>query len=70
MFLNVSDHSISVKIMATDWVVGSVVSIHCALSSGIYQGKVSSVNHQNQTITLKQPFLNGIRCPAAEVTFK
>lgn len=69
MSLDVFDHSIRVKIMATDW-VGSTVSIDCGLTSGIYQGKVSCVDHSSQTITLKQPFLNGIRCPVPEVTFK
>ncbi|XP_054468917.1 enhancer of mRNA-decapping protein 3-like isoform X2 [Anoplopoma fimbria] len=54
--------------MAADW-LGSVVSINCGLTLGIYQGEVSSVNHKSQTISLKQPYHNGVRCPLPEVTF-
>ncbi|XP_034725613.1 enhancer of mRNA-decapping protein 3-like isoform X2 [Etheostoma cragini] len=54
--------------MATDW-VGSVVSINCGVTLGVYQGEVSSVDHASQTISLRQPYHNGIRCPLPEVTF-
>ncbi|XP_045889251.1 enhancer of mRNA-decapping protein 3-like [Micropterus dolomieu] len=54
--------------MATDW-LGSVVSINCGLTLGVYQGEVSSVDHASQTISLRQPYHNGIRCPVPEVTF-
>ncbi|XP_035508287.1 enhancer of mRNA-decapping protein 3-like [Morone saxatilis] len=54
--------------MATDW-LGSVVSINCGLTLGVYQGEVSSVDHTSQTISLRQPYHNGIRCPVPEVTF-
>ncbi|XP_040055633.2 enhancer of mRNA-decapping protein 3 isoform X1 [Gasterosteus aculeatus] len=54
--------------MAADW-LGSVVSINCGLTLGIYQGEVSSVDHSSQTISLKQPYHNGVRCPLPEVTF-
>uniref|UniRef100_A0A3P9LCX9 Enhancer of mRNA-decapping protein 3 n=1 Tax=Oryzias latipes TaxID=8090 RepID=A0A3P9LCX9_ORYLA len=54
--------------MATDW-LGSVVSINCGVMLGIYQGEVSSVDHASQTISLKQPYRNGVRCPVPEVTF-
>ncbi|KAM9366419.1 enhancer of mRNA-decapping protein 3-like isoform 2-T2 [Symphorus nematophorus] len=54
--------------MATDW-LGSVVSINCGLTLGFYQGQVSSVDHASQTISLRQPYHNGIRCPVPEVTF-
>lgn len=54
--------------MATDW-LGSVVSINCGLTLGIYQGEVSSVDHASQTISLRQPYHNGVRCPLPEVTF-
>ncbi|XP_059208828.1 enhancer of mRNA-decapping protein 3-like [Centropristis striata] len=54
--------------MATDW-LGSVVSINCGLTLGVYQGEVSSVDHASQTISLKQPYHNGVRCPLPEVTF-
>nr|XP_046265748.1 enhancer of mRNA-decapping protein 3-like isoform X2 [Scatophagus argus] len=54
--------------MAAEW-LGSVVSINCGWTLGIYQGEVSSVDHVSQTISLRQPFHNGIRCPVPEVTF-
>ncbi|KAF3832135.1 hypothetical protein F7725_025800, partial [Dissostichus mawsoni] len=55
--------------MATDW-LESVVSINCGLTLGVYQGSVSSVDHRNQTISLKLPFHNGVRCSLQEVTFR
>nr|XP_005994153.1 PREDICTED: enhancer of mRNA-decapping protein 3 isoform X2 [Latimeria chalumnae] len=54
--------------MATDW-IGSVVSINCGETLGVYQGKVSAVDRASQTISLTQPFHNGIKCPVPEVTF-
>ncbi|TKS69759.1 Enhancer of mRNA-decapping protein 3 LSM16 protein -like protein [Collichthys lucidus] len=54
--------------MATDW-LGSVVSINCGLTLGVYQGQVSSVDRASQTISLRQPYHNGVRCPVPEVTF-
>ncbi|XP_030271235.1 enhancer of mRNA-decapping protein 3-like [Sparus aurata] len=54
--------------MASDW-LGSVVSINCGLTLGVYQGEVSCVDHASQTISLRQPYHNGIRCPVPEVTF-
>uniref|UniRef100_A0A672I0R8 Enhancer of mRNA-decapping protein 3 n=1 Tax=Salarias fasciatus TaxID=181472 RepID=A0A672I0R8_SALFA len=54
--------------MAADW-VGSVVSIFCGETLGVYQGEVSSVDRTSQTISLKQPYHNGVRCPVPEVTF-
>ncbi|KAK5936298.1 hypothetical protein CgunFtcFv8_027847 [Champsocephalus gunnari] len=54
--------------MAADW-LESVVSINCGLTLGVYQGSVSSVDHRNQTISLKLPFHNGVRCSLPEVTF-
>ncbi|XP_041670672.1 enhancer of mRNA-decapping protein 3-like isoform X1 [Cheilinus undulatus] len=54
--------------MATDW-LGSVVSIDCGLTLGVYQGEVSAVDHASQTISLRQPYHNGVRCPVPEVTF-
>ncbi|XP_023285374.1 enhancer of mRNA-decapping protein 3-like isoform X1 [Seriola lalandi dorsalis] len=54
--------------MATDW-LGSVVSINCGLTLGVYQGEVSSVDHASQTISLRQPYHNGVKCPVSEVTF-
>ncbi|XP_060898237.1 enhancer of mRNA-decapping protein 3-like [Labrus mixtus] len=54
--------------MAADW-LGSVVSINCGQTLGIYQGEVISVDHASQTISLRRPYHNGVRCPVPEVTF-
>ncbi|KAL2088829.1 hypothetical protein ACEWY4_015728 [Coilia grayii] len=54
--------------MASDW-LGSLVSINCGATLGIYQGEVSAVDPHGQTISLRQPFHNGIRCPIPEVSF-
>ncbi|KAL4658776.1 enhancer of mRNA-decapping protein 3-like [Arapaima gigas] len=54
--------------MASDW-LGCLVSINCGATLGVYQGKVSAVDQISQTISLKQPFHNGIKCPIPEVTF-
>ncbi|XP_070301583.1 enhancer of mRNA-decapping protein 3 [Salvelinus sp. IW2-2015] len=54
--------------MAADW-LGSLVSINCGPTLGMYQGEVSSVDQTSQTISLRQPFHNGVRCHVPEVTF-
>ncbi|MBN3314075.1 EDC3 protein, partial [Atractosteus spatula] len=54
--------------MAADW-LGSLVSINCGETLGMYQGEVSAVDQASQTISLRQPFHNGIKCPVPEVTF-
>ncbi|XP_030042340.1 enhancer of mRNA-decapping protein 3 [Microcaecilia unicolor] len=55
--------------MATEW-IGSIVSINCGETLGVYQGRVSSVDQLNQTISLTQPFHNGVKCLVPEVTFR
>ncbi|XP_076012059.1 enhancer of mRNA-decapping protein 3-like [Genypterus blacodes] len=54
--------------MAADW-LGSVVSINCGVTLGVYQGEVASVDQASQTISLRQPYHNGVKCPVPEVTF-
>ncbi|XP_023139820.2 enhancer of mRNA-decapping protein 3-like [Amphiprion ocellaris] len=54
--------------MATHW-LGSIVSINCGVALGVYQGEVSSVDQISQTISLRQPYHNGVKCPVPEVTF-
>ncbi|XP_030649365.1 enhancer of mRNA-decapping protein 3-like [Chanos chanos] len=54
--------------MAEEW-LGSLVSIHCGETLGVYQGEISSIDTSSQTMSLRQPFHNGIRCPIPEVTF-
>lgn len=60
---------IRVRSMAADW-LGSVVSINCGLTLGVYQGEVASIDQASQTISLRQPYHNGIKCPIPEVTFR
>ncbi|XP_053320574.1 enhancer of mRNA-decapping protein 3 isoform X2 [Spea bombifrons] len=55
--------------MAADW-LGSIVSINCGDTLGVYQGRVSAVDQHNQTISLTQPFHNGVKCLVPEVTFR
>ncbi|KAM3925050.1 enhancer of mRNA-decapping protein 3 [Leptodactylus fuscus] len=55
--------------MAGDW-LGSIVSINCGDTLGVYQGRVSAVDQLNQTISLTQPFHNGVKCLVPEVTFR
>ncbi|XP_069480423.1 enhancer of mRNA-decapping protein 3 isoform X2 [Ambystoma mexicanum] len=55
--------------MAADW-LGSIVSINCGATLGVYQGRVSAVDQRNQTISLTQPFHNGVKCLIPEVTFR
>uniref|UniRef100_A0ACB8E5M4 Uncharacterized protein n=1 Tax=Sphaerodactylus townsendi TaxID=933632 RepID=A0ACB8E5M4_9SAUR len=56
--------------MATDW-LGSIVSINCGDSLGVYQGRVSAVDQVSQTISLTRPFHNGVKCLVnREVAFR
>lgn len=55
--------------MASDW-LGSLVSINCGPTLGVYQGEVAFVDQSSQTISLRHPFHNGIKCPVPEVTFR
>ncbi|KAI1889499.1 hypothetical protein AGOR_G00163510 [Albula goreensis] len=54
--------------MSADW-LGSLVSINCGATLGVFQGEVSAVDQASQTISLRQPFHNGVKCPVPEVTF-
>ncbi|XP_042571372.1 enhancer of mRNA-decapping protein 3-like [Cyprinus carpio] len=54
--------------MASDW-IGCLVSVHCGPALGVYQGEVSSVDQTSQTISLRHPFHNGVKCTVPEVTF-
>lgn len=55
--------------MAADW-LGSLVSINCGATLGVYQGEVSAVDQGSQTISLRHPFHNGMKCLVPEVTFR
>lgn len=58
-----------VKLMAEEW-LGCLVSIDCGVTIGVYQGEVSAVDPNKQTISLRQPLHNGVRCLVSEVTFR
>ncbi|CAN0362783.1 unnamed protein product [Lampetra planeri] len=47
---------------------GCVVSLNCGPVLGVYQGRVSRVDQQCQSISLVQPFRNGARCTVPELT--
>ncbi|XP_075432067.1 enhancer of mRNA-decapping protein 3 isoform X2 [Ascaphus truei] len=55
--------------MAADW-LGSIVSVNCGQTLGVYQGRVSAVDQLHQTISLTHPFHNGVKCLVPEVTFR
>uniref|UniRef100_A0A8C5KDR3 Lsm14-like N-terminal domain-containing protein n=1 Tax=Jaculus jaculus TaxID=51337 RepID=A0A8C5KDR3_JACJA len=55
--------------MAMDW-LGSIVSINCGESLGVYQGRVSAVDQVSQTISVTRPFHNGMKCLVPEVTYR
>uniref|UniRef100_A0A1B6E627 Enhancer of mRNA-decapping protein 3 n=1 Tax=Clastoptera arizonana TaxID=38151 RepID=A0A1B6E627_9HEMI len=51
----------------SDQFIGYTVSISCKDGLGIYQGKVSNVNDDNQTLVLQKAFKNGIPCPGSQL---
>ncbi|CAH1253706.1 EDC3 [Branchiostoma lanceolatum] len=48
--------------------VGSVISVDCGSALGVYQGRVIRVNKEEQTITLRDSFRNGLKCQVPEIT--
>ncbi|KAG8254040.1 enhancer of mRNA decapping [Homalodisca vitripennis] len=52
--------------MASKW-NGCTVSVTCINRLGVYQGLVSDVNPETQTILLSKPFKNGIPCEDHQV---
>lgn len=52
--------------MAQKW-IGCTVSIRCSGGLGTFQGKVSDVNTENQTLILKKAFKNGVPCTDQQV---
>ena len=49
--------------------IGAAISLDCGAALGQYQGVVSSINNDHQTITISKPFRNGVPCMRAELTF-
>jgi len=50
--------------------VGSLVSLNCGESLGVYQGQVHRIDNATQTLTLCYPFRNGVKCEVPEVTLR
>lgn len=50
--------------------VGYTVSVTCRNDLGSYQGQISSVDREEQTITLKKAFKNGIPYHLPEVKLR
>lgn len=55
--------------MASKW-NGCTVSVTCINGLGTYQGLVSEVHHETQTIYLSKPFKNGIPCDDMRVALR
>uniref|UniRef100_A0A673YG15 Lsm14-like N-terminal domain-containing protein n=1 Tax=Salmo trutta TaxID=8032 RepID=A0A673YG15_SALTR len=46
--------------------LGGLVLINCGATPGAYQGVVSPVDQSSRTISLRQPFHNGVKCPVPD----
>lgn len=58
------------KFMDSSQFIGSFLSINCGPILGVYQGTVSNVNPETQSICLNQPFRNGIPFDVEKVTLR
>ncbi|XP_038074021.1 enhancer of mRNA-decapping protein 3-like [Patiria miniata] len=50
--------------------VGCLLFVDCGDSLGTFQGEVTDVNKDQQTISLKRPYWNGIKFEAPEITLR
>lgn len=50
--------------------IGSTVTINCGSAVGHCQGVVKGVDRESQTITISNPFKNGIKSPEKELTLR
>ena len=50
--------------------LGSQVSVDCGEVLGTYQGKVTAIEQESQTITITSVFRNGIQCQVPHVTIR
>uniref|UniRef100_A0A8C4N9M8 Enhancer of mRNA-decapping protein 3 n=2 Tax=Eptatretus burgeri TaxID=7764 RepID=A0A8C4N9M8_EPTBU len=55
------------RAMAEAW-LDFLVSVDCGSSLGVYMGRIFSVDQKMQTISLSQPYRNGVRCTVGELT--
>jgi len=55
--------------MATQF-IGYHVSINCGANYGFFQGTISTVDAHNQTITIDNPYKNGVKCNESQVTIR
>ncbi|XP_037080781.1 enhancer of mRNA-decapping protein 3-like [Pollicipes pollicipes] len=49
--------------------VGATISLDCGAALGQYQGVVSAINNEDQTLTITKPFRNGVPCTMQDLTF-
>ena len=61
-------HLTEISKMDSNW-RGKTVSLNCG-SMGHFQGVIDSVHLDEQTITLKKAFQNGVPCKMASVTIR
>uniref|UniRef100_UPI00358F9D7B enhancer of mRNA-decapping protein 3 isoform X2 n=1 Tax=Myxine glutinosa TaxID=7769 RepID=UPI00358F9D7B len=55
--------------MAEAW-LDFLVSVDCGSSLGVYMGRIFSVDQKMQTLSLSQPYRNGVRCTVGELTLR
>ncbi|XP_076466024.1 enhancer of mRNA-decapping protein 3-like [Babylonia areolata] len=53
--------------MSKEW-IGCVVSINCGITLGDYQGQVTSINEQEQSVTISQAYRNGKKSEIDNIT--
>ena len=50
--------------------IGNVLSLSCGEALGTFQGEVSSIGEDKQTISLKNAYRNGVKYEVPEVTIR
>ena len=48
--------------------VGRHVSINCGSSLGYFQGQIKAVDAALQTLSISNPYKNGVKCNFPEIT--
>lgn len=49
---------------------GSIVSIDCGSVLGVFEGEISSIDIDNQTVSLINVSRNSIKCTVPEITLR
>ena len=50
--------------------IGNVLSLSCGEALGTFQGEVSAISKDKQTISLKNAYRNGVKYEVPEVTIR